>query len=117
MTKVRFFVRDKLLCGIESRGHSGYASEGKDIVCSAVTTVISMTECYMNDVCGLKTSVELNNDEPRVSVKLEGGTDAEKQSCHKFLQAAKAILEEIAREYSLWLRVSVVSEDCGKKNL
>ena len=108
MTKVCFFLRDGLLYGVESRGHSGYASEGEDIVCAAVSTVMTMTECYLTDVCGYKTSVEVD-DEPRISVKLESGTEEEKQNCHKILQAAKATLEENAREYSLWLRVSVVS--------
>ena len=109
MTKVLFFERNGLLYGIESVGHSGYASEGKDIVCSAVTTVMAMTECYLTDVCGYNTSVEVNSDEPRISVKLESGTEEEKQNCNRILRAAKATLEENAREYSPWLRVSVVT--------
>ena len=109
MTKVRFFERDGLLYGIESRGHSGYASEGEDIVCSAVSTVMTMTEAYLTDICGYKTSVEIDGDEPRISVKLESGTAEEKQNCNKILRAAKAPLEENEREYSLWLRVSVVT--------
>ncbi|MBR6771963.1 MAG: ribosomal-processing cysteine protease Prp [Clostridia bacterium] len=109
MTKVRFFERNGLLFGIESQGHSGYASEGEDIVCSAVSTVMTMAECYLTDICGYDTSVEIDSDEPRISVKLESGTEEEKQNCNRILRAAKATLEENAREYSLWLRVSVIT--------
>ena len=109
MTKVRFFERDGLLYGIEAVGHSGYASEGEDIVCSAVTTVMTMTETYLTDVCGYDTSVEVDGDAPRISVKLKSGTEEEKQNCNKILRAAKATLEENAKGYTLWLRVSVVT--------
>ena len=117
MTKVRFFVRGGLLCGFEAKGHSGYAEAGADIVCAAVTTVVAMTETYLTDICGYKTSVVQDDEQALISVEANCETDAEKQNCHMILQAAKATLEENAREYSSWLRVSVVKRDCGKKIL
>ena len=113
MTRVRFFERDGLLCGMEARGHSGYAQEGNDIVCAAVSAVMLVTEAYLTDMCGYDTAVSMDPDEPRITVRLKSGTDEQRQNCHKILRAAKATLEENAQEYSSWLRVSVVSEKFG----
>ncbi len=95
-----------MLFGIESRGHSGYASEGNDIVCAVVSTVMTVTESYLTDICGYDTEVQVG-DEPWVSVKLKTGTEEEKKNCHKMLRAALATLEEAQGEYPRWLRVTL----------
>ena len=114
MTKVRFYARDGLLFGVEARGHSGYATAGNDIVCAAVSAVMAVCESYLTDVCGYATEV-LQSDEPMISVRLKSSSDEEKQNCHRILSAAKATLEENAREYASHLRISVCAERSGKK--
>ena len=38
-----FFRRNGALTGFEFTGHAGYGEEGSDIVCSAVTSAVSLT--------------------------------------------------------------------------
>ncbi len=44
MVNVTFIRRDDVICGFISEGHAGYAAEGEDIVCSAVS-VLTLNTC------------------------------------------------------------------------
>lgn len=39
MIKITIFKQNQLILGFECKGHAGYATLGKDIVCSAVTAI------------------------------------------------------------------------------
>lgn len=53
MTTVTFHSADSRLDGFVVEGHSGYAEEGADIVCAAVSAAVGLTECTINEVLGL----------------------------------------------------------------
>lgn len=44
MINVTFIRKDDVICGFISEGHAGYAEEGEDIVCSAVS-VLTLNTC------------------------------------------------------------------------
>ncbi|MDD6263411.1 MAG: ribosomal-processing cysteine protease Prp [Clostridiales bacterium] len=113
MTRVCFFMRDGLFCGMESRGHSGYAEEGSDIVCAAVSTAMSVAECYLTDICRYDTAVE-TDDEPRISVRLRSGSAQARRDCDRILRAVRMTLEENTRGCEAWIRISDAPES-GKK--
>ena len=45
MTTITFHTEGSRIVGFDSKGHSGYAPEGTDIVCAAVTSAIRVVEC------------------------------------------------------------------------
>ena len=49
MTTVTFCSEGSRIVGFEVKGHSGYAPQGEDIVCAAVTSAVRLTECAIND--------------------------------------------------------------------
>ena len=53
MTTVTFHMEGERIVGFTVQGHSGYADEGSDIICAAVTSAVRLTECAVNDVLGL----------------------------------------------------------------
>ena len=57
MTRCEFFMEDERITGFSVSGHSGYAEAGSDIVCAAVSAVVTMAEATINDVCGAKAKV------------------------------------------------------------
>ena len=59
MTTVAFHLDGSRIVGVEVKGHSGYADEGSDIVCAAVTSAVRLCECAINDVLGLEASVKV----------------------------------------------------------
>ena len=52
MTTVRLIKNGGNIVGFDVSGHSGYADEGSDIVCAAVSSVVEFTESLINDSFG-----------------------------------------------------------------
>lgn len=77
MTKCEFFTEDDRITGFNISGHSGYAEAGKDIVCAAVSAVVTMAEATINDVCGAKAKVRCKDADASVSLTLPASCDEE----------------------------------------
>ena len=77
MTKCEFFTEDERITGFSVSGHSGYAENGKDIVCAAVSAVVAMAEATINDVCGAKAKVRVKDEDARVTLTLPTSCDEE----------------------------------------
>ena len=77
MTKVEIFNHDGRINGFSVSGHSGYAQEGSDIVCAAVSSAVQFAECTINDVLGNHVNVKTNPDEPSVTLTLPAACDDE----------------------------------------
>ena len=52
-------MEDDRITGFSVSGHSGYAESGSDIVCAAITAIVTMAEATINDVCGAKAKVRV----------------------------------------------------------
>ena len=78
MTKIEIFNHDGRINGFSVSGHSGYAEAGSDIVCAAVSAVVTMAEATINDVCGAKAKVRVKDGEDnRVTLTLPASCDEE----------------------------------------
>ena len=77
MTRCEFFTADERITGFSVSGHSGYAEAGSDIVCAAVSAVVTMAEATINDVCGAKAKVRVKEDGARVTLTLPASCDEE----------------------------------------
>ena len=77
MTKCEFFREGERITGFSVSGHSGYAEAGSDIVCAAISAVVSMTEATVNDVCGAKAKVRVKEEDARVTLTLPASCDEE----------------------------------------
>ena len=77
MTRCEFFMEDERITGFTVYGHSGYSEAGSDIVCAAISAVVTMAETTINDVCGAKAKVRVKNEEARVTLTLPTSCDEE----------------------------------------
>ena len=77
MTKCEFFTEDDRITGFSVSGHSGYAESGSDIVCAAISAVVTMAETTINDVCGAKAKVRVKDEDARVTLTLPTSCDEE----------------------------------------
>ena len=77
MTRCEFFTEDDRITGFSVSGHSGYAEAGSDIVCAAVSAVVTMAEATINDVCGAKAKVRVKDEQARVTLMLPNSCDEE----------------------------------------
>ncbi len=77
MTKCEFSTENDRITGFSVSGHSGYAEEGSDIVCAAVSAAVAMAEAIINDVCGAKAKVRVKDADARVTLTLPASCDEE----------------------------------------
>ena len=70
-------MEDERIVGFSVSGHSGYAEAGQDIVCAAITAVVTMAEATINDVCGAKAKVRVKEEDARISLTLPTSCDEE----------------------------------------
>ena len=77
MTRCEFFTEDDRITGFSISGHSGYAEAGQDIVCAAISAVVTMAEATINDVCGAKAKVRVKEEDARVTLTLPASCDEE----------------------------------------
>ena len=75
MTRCEFFTENDRITGFSISGHSGYAEAGSDIVCAAISAVVTMAEATINDVCGAKAKVR--EKDTRVTLTLPASCDEE----------------------------------------
>ena len=77
MTRCEFFSENDRITGFSVSGHSGYAEAGSDIVCAAVSAVVTMAEATINDVLGAKAKVRVKDEQARISLTLPVSCDEE----------------------------------------
>ena len=71
-------MEDDRITGFSVSGHSGYSEAGSDIVCAAVSAVVTMAEATINDVCGAKAKVRVKEQEnARITLTLPASCDEE----------------------------------------
>ena len=110
MTTVTFHSTQDRLDGFVVEGHSGYAEEGSDIVCAAVSSAVLMTECTINDVLGLAAPVKQRDG--YVSLKLPGSLgQANERTCQDLLTGMMVYLEALSGEYPENLAVRFEDDD------
>ena len=104
MTKCEFFRDQERITGFSVSGHSGYAEAGADIVCAAISAVVTMAEATINDVCGAKAKVRVGEDEARITLKLPKSCD-EEETVQAVLAGMMVTLISLQEDYSDFIEV------------
>ena len=100
MTTVTFHTEGSRIVSFEMQGHSGYAPQGEDIVCAALTSAVRLTECAVNDVLGLEASVKVRDKDAYISLKLPNSLGQPNESvCQTLMAALMVHCVQLAEEY------------------
>ena len=94
MTKVEFFNEEGRITGFCCSGHSGYAEEGADIVCAAVSTAVSLTANTICDVLGERAKTKVDEASAAITLKLPAVCENE--------EAVQAVLTGMMLTLSNW---------------
>ena len=112
MTKVTFHSANSRLDGFVVEGHSGYAEEGSDIVCAAISAAVGLTECTINEVMALGAQVKVREKDARISLKLPPKlNEASDSLCQALLTGLLVSLQSVGEEYPDNLTVLMDDED------
>lgn len=70
MINAEFFKKNEILTGFTVKNHSGYAENGKDIVCSAVTSAVQMAINTITDVALIDAKSKADEEKAVISIEL-----------------------------------------------
>ena len=104
MTKCEFFTEDDRITGFSVSGHSGYAEAGADIVCAAISAVVTMAEATINDVCGAKAKVRVKEEDARITLTVPASCD-EEETVQAVLSGMLVTLLYFKEEYPDYIEV------------
>ena len=104
MTRCEFFTEDERITGFTISGHSGYAEAGSDIVCAAISAVVTMAEATINDVCGAKAKVRVKEEDARVTLTLPTSCD-EEETVQSVLSGMMLTLISLKEDYPDYIEV------------
>ncbi len=102
MTKILIFEKKNKIYAFQVKGHTGYAEEGNDIVCSAISTATQMALLGLEEVLKLNVKSEIKDGFMYVSLE-----DFDNVSAQSILQTMKKTLENIAKEYAKFVKLEV----------
>ena len=97
-------MEDDRITGFSVSGHSGYAEAGSDIVCAAISAVVTMAEATINEVCGAKAKVRVKEEDARVTLTLPASCD-EEESIQAVLAGMLLTLCSLRDDYPDYIEV------------
>ena len=111
MTRCEFLIDEQCVDGSDNRrirgfrisGHSGYAENGQDIVCAAISTAAIMAEAVINDVCHANAKVR-DKGNADITLKLPATCD-EEESVQAVLVGMMLYLCSLRDEYPDYIEV------------
>ena len=110
MTRVEFFSEGDKITGFCCQGHSGYAESGADIVCAAVSTVVTFAETTITDVLGVRVKVRVQEDEARITLTLPATCESE-EAVQAVLSGMMLTLCSLRDDYPDYIEVLEVQND------
>ena len=104
MTRCEFFTEDDRITGFSVSGHSGYAEAGSDIVCAAISAMVTMAEATINEVCGAKAKVRVKDEQARITLTLPTSCD-EEEAVQAVLSGMMLTLLSLREDYPDYIEV------------
>ena len=96
---------------VEATGHSGYAEEGSDIVCSAVSTLMQNLANGLTEVVKANAKVIVDEDIPHISVTLCEQNVEKNKYAQMLMQTTVLSLKEVANGYSKFIKIKEKQND------
>ena len=96
---------------IEATGHSGYAEQGSDIVCSSISTLMTNLANGLTEVVKAEARVIVDENVPHLSVTLTE-KDMEKCKCAQVLMQSTLLgLKGVADGFSKFIKIKEKQND------
>ena len=92
------------ITGFSVSGHSGYAEAGQDIVCAAISAIVTMAEATINDICGAKAKVRVKEADARITLTLPSSCD-EEETVQAVLAGMLLTLVNLAEDHPDYIEV------------
>ncbi len=104
MISVYILKQNNNIVAIEVSGHSGYAEEGSDIVCSAVSTLVQNLGQSLVSLTNANPKIVLEEDTPLYSVTLTE-QDSKNKEANLLINSTYLGLKDIAKQYKKYISI------------
>lgn len=106
MTKV-VFRRDAegMISSVDILGHAGYADEGEDIVCAAITSAVQLAHIMLNDMMGLVFDTVVEQEGAHIAMDF---SDDVREAAQNVLEALQMHYREMQENYPEFIQVTEV---------
>ena len=108
MTKVTFSSQGARLLAVDILGHAGYAEEGEDIVCAAISSAVMLTHALLYDVQRIPVDTVIEDEGAHIRITLPKGGEERGQDA---LRALRLHFSELEQNYSEFISVMEVQTD------
>ena len=114
MTRITFYKSGDVFYGYEESGHSGFAEEGEDIVCAAISAMTMLVINAIEVVYASGVDYTIDDKSAKVCLIARGALPAFEKDAKKQFAVAGLIkafylqLLDLAEEYYDYLSVDVV---------
>ena len=106
MTHIVVTKNGEDISSIECSGHTGYACEGEDIVCAAISSIIQTA--VLGVLMLAKVDAEVKKDDGYLLIKIPKNlSEDRKRDCNLLLNAAILGVSDIREEYSDYIELEV----------
>ena len=113
MTTVKFVLEDDRISGFSVSGHSGYAKEGSDIVCAAVSASVQMLEIQIAQVIGEeKASFKVLGEAEIIYMIPEGLSEKEKEIIEPMMTGFFEMMQSVSKHYEAYLTLKTEVKKC-----
>jgi uncharacterized protein YsxB (DUF464 family) len=100
------------IVAFDARDHAGYAEEGHDIVCAAISSAVNLVHATVNQVLGLAAAVKVDPETGYLSFHLPGGlSELDEATCQNLLTGLMVYLSDLQSEYPEYLDVNEESPE------
>lgn len=102
MTTIKIFKKQNSIIGFECSGHTGYAENGKDIVCAAVSSLSLTCALALEEIAKLKTITRRDDKKGWLKIMIDGETNPQSQT---ILQTFLLGIAQIQENYSKYIKL------------
>ena len=96
---------------IEATGHSGYAEEGQDIVCSAVSVLMETLANGLIEVVKANVKVVVDENLPHLSVTLNEDDKEKCKYAQVLMQSTLLGIKGVAQGFSKFIKIKEKQND------
>ena len=108
MTKIVFRKKGEDFVRIESQGHTGYAENGEDIVCAALSALMQGAALGILRVVGVKAEYRVNEEKGSFVLGIPSDLGEEQRhDCNVILKTLYLSVSDIQKGYSEYIQVEV----------
>lgn len=111
MTDIKILTKNKNIVAFTVSGHTGYADFGKDIVCSAISSIVQ--SACLGIVKVLKINAVIKRDDKKGFLELRLPKDISQQKLSDaqiVLKTMRLSLEDLLFDYGEYIKLEVYDE-------